>query len=95
METHEKEKMDFGTVLAELKKGAKVAREGWNGKDMFVFLVAGSEFEVNRAPLDQFYPVGTKVIYRPHMDIKAVDNSIGVWVPSQTDLLAEDWIVVI
>lgn len=85
---------NFGWALEVLKHGGKVTREGWNGKGMFIFLVEGSEFEVNRAPLDKFYPIGTKVIYRPHLDMKAVDGSIGVWVASQTDLLATDWEVV-
>lgn len=86
--------LDFSEALVSLKAGKKVARRGWNGKGMFAFMVAGSEFEVNRAPLDQFYPVGTKVTYRPHLDLKAVDGTIGVWVPSQTDILANDWEVV-
>ena len=85
---------NFSEALFALKRGDKVARSGWNGKDMFVFLVDGSEFEVNRAPLDKFYEVGTKVTYRPHLDMKAVDGSIGVWLASQSDILAEDWIVV-
>lgn len=88
------EEQNFGWALAQLKAGKKVARAGWNGKGMFVFLVAGSEFEVSRAPLDQFYPVGTKVTYRPHLDMKAVDETIGVWTPSTTDLLSTDWSVV-
>lgn len=85
---------NFEWALEALKQGKKVVRTGWNGKGMFVFLVAGSEFEVNRAPLDQFYPVGTKVTYRPHLDLKAVDGTIGVWTPSSTDLLSEDWEIV-
>lgn len=34
--------MNFGQALEELKKGGRVAREGWNGKGMFLFLVPGT-----------------------------------------------------
>jgi hypothetical protein len=90
----EKVQPNFGWALQQLRMGKRLARTGWNGSGMFVFLVEGSEFEVNRAPLDKFYDVGTKVTYRPHLDMKVADGSIGVWVPSQTDLLSEDWQVV-
>ena len=86
--------MNFGAALQALKNGQKVAREGWNGKGMFLFLVPGSVFKVNRAPLLGIYPEGTEINYRPHIDMKTVDGEIVPWVASQTDMLAEDWCVV-
>lgn len=86
--------MDFGAALQALKNGQKAAREGWNGKGMFLFLVPGSVFKVNRAPLLGIYPEGTEINYRPHIDMKTVDGEIVPWVASQTDVLAEDWCVV-
>lgn len=86
--------MNFGHALQAARDGHKVARAGWNGKGMFVFLVAGSEFAVSRAPLNQFYPEGTKVTYRPHLDMRSVDGQIGVWVASHSDMLANDWAIV-
>lgn len=86
--------MNFGDALQALKNGQKVAREGWNGKGMFLFLVPGSVFKVNRAPLLGIYPEGTEINYRPHIDMKTVDGEIVPWVASQTDVLAEDWCVV-
>ena len=47
--------MDFGKAIEALKAGKKVAREGWNGKGMFLFLVPGSTFQVNRPPLLGIY----------------------------------------
>ena len=88
------ELLDFGDALLLLKLGQKVARIGWNGKGMFVFLVPGSTFKVNRPPLLGIYPEGTEINYRPHIDIKNVDGSIATWVPSITDLMAEDWAIV-
>lgn len=34
----------FSTALGLLKDGRRVARQGWNGKHMFIFLVPGSIF---------------------------------------------------
>lgn len=82
---------DFGWALEKLRSGSKVYRLGWNGKGMFAFLVNGSKFTVNREPLISMFPEGTEINYRPHLDLKATDGTIGVWTPSTTDLLAKDW----
>jgi len=86
--------MTFSEALEALKSGYKVAREGWNGKGMFIFLVPGSTFEVNRAPLLGIYPVGTTISYHAHIDMKTADGMIVPWLCSQTDMLAEDWTLV-
>ena len=83
--------MDFGQALMALKNGDKVARAGWNGKGMFVFLVPGSNFIVNRPPLLGIYPAGTPIRYHAHIDMKTADDQIVPWLASQTDVLAEDW----
>ena len=84
--------MNFGQAIEALKTGNKVTRVGWNGKDMFLFLVQGSQFKVNRPPLLGIYPEGTEINYRPHIDMKTVNGEIVPWVASQSDLLEEDWI---
>lgn len=88
-------KFDFGDALHMLKRGKLVAREGWNGKGMFLYFVMGSRFEVNRAPLNVIFPNGTEIFYRNHIDIKTADGSCVPWVAAQTDLLADDWVEVI
>ena len=85
---------DFGWALNKLRQGLKVTRTGWNGKDMFVYFVQGSNFVVNRLPLTSILPEGTAVQYRPHLDMKYADGTFGVWLASQSDLLGEDWEVV-
>ena len=87
--------MNFSQALESIKLGSRVAREGWNGKKMFLFLVPGSRFRVNRAPLLGIYPEGTEVDYCPHIDMKTADDRIVPWLASQTDLLADDWVVVL
>lgn len=86
--------MDFGDAVRELKAGKKVARNGWNGKGMFLFLVPGSVFKVNRAPLNTIYPEGVEIRYCPHVDMRTADGSIVPWLASQSDVLSEDWVVV-
>lgn len=86
--------MTFSKALEYIKNGDRLARAGWNGKGMFVFLVPGSEFVVNRAPLLGIYPAGTQVKYHAHIDMRTADGQIVPWLASQTDLLADDWQVV-
>lgn len=86
--------MNFGEALLALKTGEKVARSGWNGKGMFLFLVAGSTFKVSRPPLLGIFPEGTEVNYLPHIDMKTADDKVVPWLASQTDVLAEDWAIV-
>jgi len=57
--------MNFGAALHALKEGKRVARMGWNGKGMFIFLVPGSTFKVSRPPLMGIYPEGTEINYCP------------------------------
>jgi hypothetical protein len=84
--------MNFSQALDMIKQGHRLAREGWNGKDMFVYLVHGSTFVVNRPPLNAMYSEGTEIRYRPHIDLRAADGTCGVWSPSNSDILAEDWV---
>lgn len=76
--------MNFSDALNLIKSGKRLARAGWNGKGMFVFLVHGSRFGVNRPPL-------LLINYHAHVDMKTADGLVVPWVCSQTDLLAEDW----
>ena len=81
----------FEWALTALKNGHTVSRAGWNGKGMFIFLVPGSKFNVNRPPLLGIYPEGTEINYHGHIDMKTANGQIVPWVASQTDLLASDW----
>lgn len=83
--------MDFSLALTNIKAGHKVARQGWNGKNMFIFLVNGSTFKVNRPPLLGIYDEGTEINYHAHVDMRCADGQIVPWLCSQTDMLADDW----
>ena len=87
--------LTFGLAIEALKLGKKIARAGWNGKGMFIFLIPGSTFLVNRAPLLGIFPEGTEVNYRPHIAMKDAQGSISEWTPAAgNDVLAEDWKIV-
>ncbi|OWY39345.1 hypothetical protein CEK28_08475 [Xenophilus sp. AP218F] len=85
------EALTFGLAIEAMKRGHRVARKGWNGKGMFLFLVPGSRFNVSRPPLLGIYPEGTEINYCPHIDMRTADGKIVPWLASQTDVLAEDW----
>lgn len=87
----------FSTALVHLKHGARVARTGWNGKGMFLVLVPGSHgltVEEGRPLALAGVPVGTKFNYLPHIDMWTAQGDFVPWLASQTDLLAEDWLVI-
>lgn len=86
--------LTFGDAVAELKNGKCVAREGWNGKGMFLFLVPGSTFEVNRPPLLGIYDAGERINYHAHIDMKTAQGYVVPWLASQADILSDDWRVV-
>lgn len=81
--------MTFGEALEALNNGAFVAREGWNGKGMFIYKVEASE-----ATYDKLR--GRCKDANAHSDMKAVDDSIILvgWLASQTDMKADDWHIV-
>jgi hypothetical protein len=81
----------IGWAVKELQEGRRVRRSGWNGRNMFLFLVPGSRFVVNRHPLLGIYPEGTEIDYHSHVDMKTAQGYIVPWLCSQTDLLAIDW----
>lgn len=88
------ENLTIGEAIEAMENGHKVCREGWNGKGMFLFLVPGSTFKVNRAPLLGIYPEGTEITYQPHIDMKTAQNTVVPWLASQSDILAKDWMIV-
>ena len=90
--------MNFGQALKVLHHGKKVARKGWNGKGMFIYLESGSLItpdKIRNLTLAKSIPNSQKHInINPHIDMKSADGSIVVgWLASQTDLLADDWII--
>lgn len=84
--------MNFGQALDALKSGYKVAREGWNGKGMWLVLVPADQWGIGSViPFDDSHVDNHK---KPWIGMKTADNGFVPWLASQTDILAEDWVVV-
>ena len=84
---------NFGIALSALECGLKVAREGWNGKGMFVYLVPANSYLPTTDVAREFWG-GDLVPYNAYFAIKNVDGTVSTWVPSVNDCLAKDWFVV-
>jgi hypothetical protein len=77
--------MDFGLAIRALKAREFVARRGWNGKGMWLKLVPANEYTV---------ATENTPILLPWIGMKTADDKFVPWLASQTDVLAEDWIIV-
>ena len=93
--------MNFGKALEALKEGKFVARKGWNGKGMFIYLSEGYSIGVddvlNRSLCECLAKTTDDGIVHinSHIDMKAADGTLVIgWLASQTDMLAEDWEII-
>lgn len=86
--------MNFSDALNAVKLGARISREGWNGKGMYVVhqraYPSGIPINKNTAEATGI-PEGTVCKFLPYLMMKTADNSFVPWPPSQVDLLADDW----
>lgn len=92
---------DFGTAVKFLKAGGAVRRAGWNGKGLFVVKQVPSHITADIIPNMQSLPQSAKDILmsreNPHIDytnqmlIINPDGRADSWVPSVSDVFAEDW----
>ena len=86
--------LNFGQALDAIKAGKRIARTGWNGKGMFVYLVPPASYPVQTGAAKAHFGEGAMVPYNAYMAIKNVDGTVSTWVPSVNDCLAVDWGVV-
>ena len=70
------ETRDFGWALHLLRKGARVSRDGWNGKGMWLALQT---------------PDANSKMQRPYIYISTAQQQLVPWVASNADLLSADW----
>jgi len=105
----ETEGLTFSDALDAAKAGKRIARAGWNGKSMWVALTPGSTIPVGLARDGAALKLASEKVARakdlhdaeaqtiailPHLDMRAADGSLVIgWLASQTDMLANDWVV--
>jgi hypothetical protein len=80
----------FSEALENLKLGKKVARIGWNGKGMWLYIC--TSYDVYDIPFN--YDWNAERGLYPFIIMKTADNKLVPWLASQTDVLAEDWNIV-
>lgn len=88
--------LNFGEVIELLKEGRRLARSGWNGKNMYIFLRKGRLItEVHHDEHMVARTGKTEFESRDHICMKDSEGKCVVgWLASQTDMLASDWNVV-
>lgn len=83
----------FGDAMNFLKGGKKVARKGWNGKNMFLFLATDIEFHTEADLACVSNLEGDLTL--PAIVMKTADDRFCVgWLASQADMLSDDWYTV-
>lgn len=92
--------MNIGEAVQALKAGERVARAGWNGKGMWLAYSPGTK----ALPAANFWAApnrayaeasGGVAAVLPCITMKTATGEILMgWLASQTDLLADDWVVV-
>ena len=100
----------FGQALELLKRGHLVARKGWNGKGMFIFMRPEDNLPTNMIVNQvKSLPESFKrwvannhgdsetdrIKFTAYLCMKAADDTVvNGWLASQTDMLANDWVIV-
>jgi hypothetical protein len=84
--------MSFGLAIEAMKQGHRVSRAGWNGKGMWLAHIAGWSWGVD--PTVNKPMAAHSLDPAPWIGMKTVDDKFVPWLASQTDMLAEDWVVV-
>lgn len=96
--------MSFGHAIEMLKRGHKVARSGWNGKNMFIvymeplYLPPYNSTDTMRKVNDRtakWIGEDQPLDCQPYLAMyNAQKQWIPGWLASQSDMLSNDWIVV-
>lgn len=94
--------MRFSEVQEALNEGSMIFRTGWNGKGLFVYKQVPSKCSVEviermtslpESARAHFLKKGEPIRFGIQMCIVGPDNLINSWVPSCSDLFADDWCI--
>lgn len=89
--------LNFGQALDAIKRGAKVARAGWNGRDMYIFLGRPEKILMSGYGAEPgFSGDASDTLNMPYSGdvicMRTAQATIQVgWLASQADMLACDW----
>ena len=86
-------KFTFGEAIELMKLGFKLAREGWNGKNMWLIYVPGSKVTVRENTPYLEAGLRGEIQIDGHIDMCTAKGTIQPgWLASQADMLSSDWI---
>ena len=86
--------MDFGTAIDAMKDKRKVARKGWKWECMFLYYVPAGAYAPCTDIAKSFVNEDGLVEYGAYIAMKTAQGNVVPWLASQTDMLAEDWMIV-
>lgn len=102
--TDEKSSMNFGDAIEVLKQGGAIRRKGWNGKGLFVIKQVPAHIDSDVIPKMQSLPQSAKDLILEGKGFIDYTNQCLIynentgradsWVPSISDVFAEDWDIV-
>lgn len=88
-------KFNFSDALRYLNRGLKVARKGWNSDNQYIFKIDVVDIEkYNVTVVADSLVDALPGPLMPFLAIKTNYNAVAPWAPSQTDILADDWMFV-
>ena len=90
--------VSFGTAIQALKRGGRVTREGWNGRGMYLWLMPATKVKAEwchephlKALAEQN---GGEIEALGTIRMMTADKKVLTgWLASQSDILAEDWVI--
>lgn len=94
--------LTFGLAIEALKKGLKVARKGWNGKGMYLWLLPEAKIKkewCRDEKLLECFGSEDELLCLGSIRMYTHDSSgrtavLTGWLASQSDMLADDWYIV-
>lgn len=82
--------INFGDVIEGLKKGGRAWRKGWNGANMFLYLVPASAYKAITPIAKEIF--GEELVpYRQYLALKTAQGDVATWSPSNSDVFEKDW----
>lgn len=87
------EGLSFGEAVELAKQGKRIARKGWNGANMFAYIVEGDSYPAKMEAIKGVFEKDN-VPYRSYWALKTAQDDVATWTPSGSDTLANDWLIV-
>lgn len=91
--------MGFGLAIAALQSGQRVARRGWNGKGMYLWLLPAAKVKAEWCREPHLKALaeanGGEIEALASIRMLTADKKVLTgWLASQTDMMATDWVII-